>query len=41
MKYLLEEVGTNKSRMRRAGDMVRMKDERLPKISETKKQRRF
>ena len=46
MKYLREEVGTKacivgkivKSRVKWAGHMVRMKDERLPKSSETKKQ---
>ena len=46
MKYLRAEVGTKacivgkivKSRMKWAGHMVRMKDERLPKRSETKKQ---
>ena len=47
MKYLREEVGTTeacivgkvvKSRMKWAGYMVRMKDARLPKRSETKKQ---
>ena len=46
MKDLREEVGTKvcivckivKSRMSWAGQMVRMKDERLPKRSETKKQ---
>ena len=46
MKYMREEVGTKaciigkivKSRMKWAGHMVRMKDERLPKRSETKTQ---
>ena len=46
MKYLREEVGTKacivgkivRSRMKWAGHMVRMKDERLPKRSETNKQ---
>ena len=46
MKDLREEVGTKpcivdkivKSRMKRAGHMVRMKDDKLPKISETMKQ---
>ena len=45
MKDLREEVGTKacivgklvKSRMKWAGHMVRMKDEKLPKISETMK----
>ena len=45
MKYLREEVGTKacifgkivKSRMKWAGHMVRMKDEKLPKRSETMK----
>ena len=47
IKYLREEVGTKacivgkivKSRMKWGEHMVRMKDERLPKICETKKQR--
>ncbi len=46
MKDLREEVGTKactvgkivKSRMKWAGDMVRMKDERLPRRCETKRQ---
>ena len=46
MKDLREEVGTKacivgkivKSRMKWAGHLVRMKDENLPKRSETKKQ---
>ena len=46
MKDLREEVGTNacivgkivRSRMKWAGHMVRMKDDKLPKRSETKKQ---
>ena len=46
MKDLREEVGTKagtvgkivKSRMKLAGHMVRMKDDKLPKRSETKKQ---
>ena len=46
MKDLREEVGTKacilgkivKSRMKWAGHMVRMKDDKLPKRSETKKQ---
>ena len=49
MKYLREEVGTKacivgkivKSRMKWAGHMVRTKDDKLPKRSETKKQERF
>ena len=49
MKVLREEVGTKacivgkivKSRMKWAGHMVRMRDERLPKRSETKKQEGF
>ena len=49
MKYLREEVGTKacivgkivKSRMKWAGHMVRMKDDKLPKRSETKKQEGF
>ena len=49
MKVLTEEVGTKacivgkivKSRMKLAGHMVRMKDDKLPKISETKKQEGF
>ena len=46
MKDLREEVGTKdcivgkivKSRMKWAGHMVRMKDDKLPKRAETKKQ---
>ena len=43
MKDLQEEVGTKaciifKSRMKWAGHMVRMKDDKLPKRAETKKQ---
>ena len=46
MKDLREEVGTKackvgkivKSRMKWAGHMVRMKDDKLPKIAETKNQ---
>ena len=40
MKDLREEVGTKacKSRMKWAGHMVIMKDDKLPKISDTKKQ---
>ena len=46
MKDIREEVGTKacivrkiaKSRMKWAGHMVRMKDDKLPKRSETKKQ---
>ena len=46
MKDLREEVGTKacivgrivKSQMKWAGHMVRMKDDKIPKISETKKQ---
>ena len=46
MNDLREEVGTKacivgnivKSRMKWAGHMVRMKDDKLPKRSETKKQ---
>ena len=49
MKDLGEEVGTKacivgkivKSRMKLAGHMVRMKDDKLPKRSETKKQEGF
>ena len=49
MKYLREDVGTKacivgkivKSRMKWAGYMVRTKDDKLPKRSETKKQERF
>ena len=49
MKDLREEVGTTacivgkivKSRMKWAGHMVRMKDDKLPKRSETKKQEGF
>ena len=49
MKDLREEVGTKacvvgitvKSRMKWAGHMVRMKDDKLPKRSETKKQEGF
>ena len=49
MKAIREEVGTKacivgkivKSRMKWAGHMVRMKDDKLPKRSETKKPRRF
>ena len=49
MKDLTEEVGTKasivgkivKSRVKWAGHMVRMKDDKLPKISETKKQDGF
>ena len=49
MKDLREEVGTKagivgkivKSRMKLAGPMVRMKDDKLPKRSETKKQEGF
>ena len=46
MKYLREEVGTKacivgkivKSRMKCTGHMVRMKEDKLPKRAETKKQ---
>ena len=49
MKDLREEVGTKacivgkivKSRMKWAGHMVKMKDDKLPKRSETKKQEGF
>ena len=49
MKNLREEVGTKacifgnivKSRMKWAGHMVRMKDDKLPKRSDTKKQEGF
>ena len=49
MKDLREEVGTKacivgkivKSRMKWAGHMVRMKDDKLPKRFETKKQEGF
>ena len=49
MKDLREEVGTKagivgkivKSRMKWAGHMVRMKDDKLPKRSETRKQEGF
>ena len=49
MKFLREEVGTKactvdkmvNSRMKWAGHMVRIKDDKLPKISETKKQKGF
>ena len=49
MKAIREEVGTKacivgkivKSRMKWAGHMVRMKVDKLPKRSETKKPRRF
>ena len=49
MKDLREEVGTKaciagkilKSRMKWAGHMIRMKDDKLPKISETKKHEGF
>ena len=49
VKYLREEVGTKacivgrigKGRMKWTGHMIRMKDDTLPKRSETKKQEGF